>query len=147
MQVLFGADEIVKAWVANQLGYSGFSGPVHNAFGVADSSGLVGGTVFHNHYPKEGVVEMTSASTDPRWLTRRMIRTIFNYAFEVLECQMVVMRISANNSRMLNIGRRFGFVEYTIPRLRGKNEDEVIMTFCDDQWLASPFRRRANGQT
>lgn len=113
-----------------------------NAFGVAENGQLIGGTVFHNWYPKEGVIEMSSAATSPKWLSREMIRTIFTYAFDLVGCQLVVMRVSTDNSRMMNIARRFGFNIYTIPRLRGKMEDEAICTFTDDQWRSSPFNRR-----
>lgn len=142
MQVAFGQDPYVAGWVASQLGQTGFAGNyVLGAIGVYDNGQIIGGTVFHNYYPKEGVVEMTSASIDSRWLTRRMIRAIFTYAFDLLECQIVVLRISADNSVMLNIAKRFGFNSYTIPRLRGKTEDEVIATFTDDQWRSSKYRR------
>ena len=141
--VVFGADQQVGQWVANELGQSDFAGGFLSAIGVADGGQLVGGTAFHNYYPKEGVIELSSACTDPGWLTRRMIRAIFTYAFDLLECQLAVMRVSADNSRMLNIARRFGFNLYTIPRLRGKSEDEVICTLTDDQWRASRFNRRS----
>lgn len=142
MTVVFGQDRLVGEWVAAQLGYSGFDGNFLGAVGVAEAGSLIGGTVFHNHYAKEGVVEMTSASSNPRWLSRRMIRAIFTYAFDLLECQMVVLRVSETNTDMVNIADRFGFRGYLIPRLRGKNEAEWIFTLTDDQWRDSPFRRK-----
>lgn len=141
MNVVFGCDKEVAGWVAGQLGQQGFAGYFMSAIGVFDGTQIIGGTAFHNYYPKEGVIEMTSASIDSRWLTRRMIRAIFAYVFDLLECQMVVMRVSVNNSQMVNIGERFGFTSYTIPRLRGRNEDEVIFTLTDDQWRSSRFNR------
>lgn len=141
--MIYGADAFVTKWIADQLGQSGFAGGSLNAFGVFDKNECIGGTVFHNYYPKEGVVEMSSASIRSDWLTRPMIRTIFNYAFAVLGCQMVVMRVSAINARMTNIANRFGFNSYLIPRLRGKDEDEYIFTFTDDQWRESRFNRSA----
>lgn len=143
MRVVFGADQKVGQWVAGQLGYAnGFSGYFIGAIGVAnDTNDLIGGTCFHNHYPNEGVIEMTSACVDSRWLSRRMIRAIFAYVFDLLECQLVVMRVGSDNSVMLNIAKRFGFNLYTIPRLRGKMADEVICTMSDDQWRSSPFNR------
>lgn len=140
--VVFGCDKQVGEWVASQLGQAGFAGYFMSAIGVFDNGQIIGGTAFHNYYPKEGVIEMSSACVDSRWLTRRMIRAIFTYAFDLLECQLIVMRVSSNNSRMLNIGYRFGFTGYTIPRLRGKIEDEVIFTMTDDKWRSSPFNRR-----
>lgn len=141
MNVVFGCDKEVGGWIAGQLGQQGFAGYFMSAIGVFDGPTVVGGTAFHNYYPGEGVIEMTSACIDSRWLSRRMIRAIFTYPFDLLECQMVVMRVSSNNSRMLNIAKRFGFNLYTIPRLRGKSEDEVVCTYTDDQWRSSPFNR------
>lgn len=140
--VVFGQDRVVAEWVAAQLGQSGFAGYFMSAIGVSKDGQLIGGTVFHNYYPKEGIIEMTSASIDPRWLGRDMIRAIFTYVFDLLRCQMVVMRVSEHNSRMVNIAERFSFDLYTIPRLRGKNEAEVICTLTDDQWRSSRFNRR-----
>lgn len=141
MNVVFGCDQQVGQWVAGELGQTGFAGYFMAAIGVFDGPQIIGGTAFHNYYPKEGIIEMTSACIDSRWLSRRMIRAIFAYVFDLLECQMVVMRVSANNSVMLNIAKRFGFNMCTIPRLRGKDEDEVICTMTDDQWRSSRFNR------
>lgn len=143
--IVFGQDKAVAAWVAGQLGYTNFEGYYCGAVGIAENGQLIGGTCFHNWYEKDGVVEMTSASITSKWLTRRMIRAIFNYAFELLECQLVVMRVSENNTVMVNIARRFGCSGYLIPRLRGRNEAEWIFTLTDDQWRSSPFRRTING--
>ena len=145
MQIVYGQDQFVRDWVAHQIGQSGYAGNVLNAFGIAENGILIGGTVFHNHYPKEGVVEMSSAAVSPRWLCARMIRTIFTYAFDMLECQMVVMRVSEINTRMVNIAERFEFSGYLIPRLRGKNEGEWIFTLTDDQWRSSRFNPKATG--
>lgn len=128
--------------MAGELGQQGFAGNFIGAFGTMHDGTFLGGVAFHNFYPDQGVVELTAASIDPRWLTRRMIRAIFNYAFVFLEAQIVVMRVGADNSRMLNIARRFGFNLYTIPRLRGKDEGEVICTLHDDQWRDSPYNGR-----
>lgn len=145
MSVVFGCDKEVGAWIASQLGQSGFAGYFMAAIGSYDGGAIIGGTAFHNYYPKEGVIEMTSASVSRRWLSRRMIRAIFTYVFDLLECQMVVMRVSEYNVVMVNIAERFGFKGYLIPRLRGKNESEWIFTMTDDQWRESPFNPRAIG--
>lgn len=140
--MVFGSDLYVAKWVAAQLNQAGFAGNLMNAFGTFDGDVLVGGVVFHNYYPSEGVVEMSAAATNPKWLTKHMINAMFNYAFGVLGCQMVVLRVSEHNSRMLNIANRFAFQSYLIPRLRGKNEGEFVLTYTDDQWASSPFNRR-----
>lgn len=139
--VIFGCDKEMGAWIAGQLGVSGFAGNFVGAIGVMEGQTVLGGTAFHNYYPAEGVIEMTSASISPKWLTKRMIRAVFAYAFDLLECQLVVMRVSEINTRMVNIAQRFGFKGYLIPRLRGRDEGEWIFTFTEEQWRDSPFRR------
>lgn len=142
MTLVFGQDKAVGEWIAAQLGQTGFAGYFMCAIGVTNKGDLIGGTAFHNYYPKEGVIEMTSASIDSRWLSRRMVQTIFAYVFDFLQCQMVIMRVSEHNTVMVNIAGRFGFAGYLIPRLRGKNEAEWLFTLTDDQWRESPFRRK-----
>lgn len=139
--IVFNVPDYVRDWVASELNQSGFAGNFITAFGNFSGNKLIGGVVFHNYYPNEGVVEMSAASIDPLWLSRKMIRSMFNYAFGVLGCQMVVLRVSENNSQMLNISNRFGFKGYLIPRLRGRNEAEWVLTYTDDQWRDSPFNR------
>lgn len=113
------------------------------SMGVFEDGALIGGTLYHNWHPESGVIELSSASTDPRWLTRKVIEAMFSLPFDVLGCQMCVLRVSERNERMVRIARKFGFSEYLIPRLRGRDENEFIYTLTDDQWAASPYNRGA----
>lgn len=138
--IIYGQDEIVAEWVQRHLGFQ-VQRPF-TAIGNASKDGyLIGGTIFNGYHPDEGVVEMHSASVSAKWLSREMINAIFSYAFDALKCQLVVLRVSPNNRRMCKIAEQFHFVGHRIPRLRGKNEDEMVYTFTDDQWLESPYRR------
>lgn len=134
MDLLYGHSEAVAAWVAANIPgcERGFDRPV--AIGVVENERLIGGTVFHNYQPEAGVIEMSSAGTDPRWLSRKMLKAIFGYVFDQIGSQLVVMRISENNARMLRIAERFGFDAYRIPRLRGANEAEFICTLTVEAW-------------
>ena len=139
MSELIYGDKNVDGWVANKLGLR----PWADSFSIANvrNSFILGATVFHNYYPETGVVELTSASDNPGWMDRKMINAVFTYAFDALGCQLVVLRVSEINTRMLDIAKGLGFRGYLIPRLRGKNEDEWIMTLTDDDWRNSRFRR------
>lgn len=106
---------------------------------VIDGSDLIAGTVYHNWYPEEGVVELSSFSLSKRWLTKRVIRAMFAMPFERLGCQLVVLRVSERNQVMCDIARTFGFTEVYIPRLRGRDEGEFIFSYTDDQWKASRY--------
>ena len=135
-------DPSVTQWVAKSLDIRPW--PDGFSIGVVKDDRLLGASVFHNWYPETGVIEITSSAVTPRWLSREMLHTIFSYPFDHLKCQMVVLRVSENNHHMLGIARRLMFETYTIPRLRGKNESEVICTLTDDQWRSSKFARSLN---
>lgn len=100
---------------------------------------LVAGTLFHNWHPDSGVLEMTSASTDKRWLARPVVRAIFHMAFDMIGAQLVAMRVSERNTVMVDIAQRFGFRGVLIPRLRGRDEAEWVFTLSDDDWRASRY--------
>lgn len=110
---------------------------------VYEDGNLIAATLYHNYYSDEGVIELTSASNNKRWLTRRVIRAMFWLPFERLGCQLVVLRVSERNKNMCGIARTFGFSEVYIPRLRGRDEGEFIFSYTDDQWLASKYYREA----
>ena len=101
---------------------------------VIEDGRLIAGTVYHNYHPKEGVIELSSGSLSKRWLTRQVIRAMFEMPFERLGCQLIVLRVSERNTSMCQIARKFGFDEVHIPRLRGRNEGEYIFTLTDDAW-------------
>jgi len=111
------------------------------AMGVFDGEELVAGTLYHNWHPEHGIIELTSASTTKRWLTKKVVNAMFHLPFDMLGCQMVALRVSERNTNMVHIARSFGFAEVHIPRLRGRDEGEFIFTLTDDQWAASPYRR------
>lgn len=104
---------------------------------VFHNGGLVAGTLFHSWHPDAGVIELTSASTDRRWLTRHVVKTMFQTAFDMIGAQLVALRVSERNAGMVEIAQRFGFHGVLIPRLRGRDESEWLFTLTDDDWRAS----------
>lgn len=143
MSELVYGDATVDAWVAGKLGLRKWPDS-YSIANVRDRT-ILGATVIHNWYPETGVVEMTSVADNPRWMDRKMINAVFSFAFDHLNCQLVVLRVSEINTRMVNIAERLGFRGYLIPRLRGKTEAEWIYTMTDDKWRESPFRSKVNG--
>lgn len=138
MSDLVYGDPRIDGWVANKLGIRQW-GESYSIANVRDST-LLGASVFHNYYPECGVVEISSYGENPKWMSRKMINAVFTHAFEGLKCQLVVLRVSENNLHMRNIAERLLFNSYTIPRLRGRNEADVIYTLSDDDWAKSRYR-------
>lgn len=130
----------VAAFVSNELwgfpdGFDRFC-----TMGVFSDDRLVAGTVFHNWHPESGVIELSSASRSPRWLTRPVIRAMFSMPFDQLSCRMVVLRVSEKNDTMRRIARSFGFTETVIPDLRGVGEGECVFTLSKDDWTKHKVR-------
>ena len=107
--------------------------------GVFRDGNIIAGTVYHNYHEKEGVIELSSASIDKKWLTRQVIRAMLWLPFNRLGCQLAVLRVGESNKTMIGIARKFGFNETFIPRLRGRNEGEYIFTLSDDDWKESKY--------
>jgi len=111
---------------------------------VFDNDVLVAVMVYHEYDPTGQVIQISGAAEDSRWLTRETLNQMFNVPFDNMGCQMVVMRVSANNARLPRMLTAAGFKSYTIPRLRGRFEDEVIFTLTDDDWKSHNFYRRSS---
>lgn len=113
-----------------------------SAIGFVLDGQLIGGTVFHNYDPEAGVVELTTASASPRWLTRETMHAIFAIPFDQWGCQMVVLRVQESNARMVRIAEKYGFTGHLIPRLAGRDEGVWVFTMTDDAWRQNRFERR-----
>lgn len=134
---------LIASWVGKKL-----FGDKARGFGqcttmaVLDGQELVGAMVFHNYESGAGVIEVSGAADHPKWLTRKILHEMFAFPFDEIGCQLVVMRVSASNTRLSRILTAYGFESYRIPRLRGRNEDEIVFTLTDDRWRNNGFHRR-----
>lgn len=87
---------------------------------------LAGGVVYDNHHP--GVsIEMHVAGFHPSWVSRDLIKAVFEYPFKELEVQRIFGRVPASNVRALEFDRKFGLEE--IARVPGvfRDSDQVIL--------------------
>lgn len=129
---------------------AGFGG--HTSLGVLNSSMmLTAGVIFHEWNPSTGVIELSAASIDRRWLSRPVLKAMFSYPFDGIGCQMVVLRVSAKNENaagrgIKRIAKAYGFTEIVVPRLFGRAHDGVLLTLTDDAWRANKFNEGGSRQ-
>lgn len=135
---MFGQTEKVVSFVCKALGFERDFGECQ-AIGFYDGS-LVAGVVYHNWNPEAGVIEISAASLNRAWLTRENLRLIFEYPFEI-GVQTVVCRTSEHNKTVRRIWKALGANEFVIPRLRGPNEAESILTLTKEDWSSSKFSK------
>ena len=136
----------LAAWCAQEIGLKKGFEPPYSTMGVFDGNELISVVLYNNFQREAGVVEFHGAAKDKRWLTRETLWEMFSYPFLTLDCQMVVTRNSERNEmwngrglhRMLTA---YGFKQYRIPRLRGRDEAEIIWTLTDTDWSANGFHK------
>lgn len=110
------------------------------ALGFLDRKGrLEAGVVYHNFSPENGIIELSAGSVRRNWGTRDALRLIFAYPFDQLGCQAVVARTGEHNQTPLRIWRALGAAEYRIPRLRGRDEAEIVTVLTVEQWKGSKW--------
>lgn len=137
--------EEVKRFVADQLGYDRGFGP-STAIGFVESGEIVAGVIYHNWHPESGVIEISAASSQRKWLNRSRLSAIFGYPFDQIKCRMVVARIGEHNARARRIWRSLGAREYAIPELRSPREAEIVYTLTADQWRSGKFAGATVGE-
>ncbi len=148
MTPLYGHSAVVAELVSKLIPGCDRGFGAYTAIGILDNDDgmLVAGVVYHNWYPETGVIEISAASINKRWITRVVLRAIFAYPFDQLGCQLVVFRVAPADKALRRILKAIGSMEYVIPRLRGRDEAEVIVTLTDDTWKNSKFTRNPDGQ-
>lgn len=114
------------------------------SIGVVDGEGrLIAGLVYHNYDRQAGVIEMSGASLPgANWLTRDTLARMYQYPFLQLGCQMVLMRVAAENERLLRLLAAKGFSFIRIPRLRGPDKDAIVCLLTREAWANNKFCRR-----
>jgi RimJ/RimL family protein N-acetyltransferase len=115
-----------------------------SAIGVIDNDGkLIAGIVYHNYDVDAGVIETSVAALPGKnWYTRETIRRMYQYPFIQLRCQMTIMRVPADNVRLVRIAKALNYQLVTIPRLLGRNRDAVIGLLTYERWANNKFNQR-----
>lgn len=144
-----GGDEEVnvalKRWAAAQIwpGEGREFGADGAALGVFDDETLIAVVVFHDWEPKAGLIEISAAAISRRWLAKPVLWQMFSYAFNVVGCQLAVLRVSAD-ARQAHIHRMltaYGFDHVRIKRMYGRFEDGLVFTLTDDDWRRNGFHK------
>lgn len=110
--------------------------------GVYEDGELIAGMVYHNWHDKAGVLEISGGASTKRWLQPHVLKAMFSFPFDMVGAQMVVMRVSEKSPALVRMLKRFGFKGVLIPRLRGRDENEWILTLTDNDWKSTAIAKR-----
>lgn len=143
-------------WIAEKVGLSEdqlWSG--YAVLGVSLDGFLAGAVAFHDYHPEHGTMQMTGAFDDKRAFTRPVLNAVHGYIFDASKCQLAIMRTSEYNATVRRQARALGYREHILPRLRGRDEADVMLTLTEEEWRDNRFnttrgqhvRRRQPGST
>lgn len=152
MNLVFGHDRDVAHWVAAHIpGLAphlgefeyGMAFGASTAIGVMNARGeLVGGVVYHNWNALAGNIELSFASTTPKWLTREILGALLRYPFAQLQCR----RITGVTPRRATSARRFlekfGFKREGCVRYGFGDDHAIISGLLRSEWDAHPLNRQ-----
>ena len=136
-----GLNVALNEFVAKRIGPRGWNSLRTASLGCFSGQEIVGATVFHDWNPEAGTMAMSGAG-EPGWMTLKHLFLAHWYIFEASNCQLAILQVSERNDRMRRTAEHFGYTGHVIPRLRGRNEAEVVYTLPVEDWLASKFTQR-----
>lgn len=116
--------------------------PLSTTMAVFENGQLIAGFAFYDYDSEAGVLQISGAADTPRWLTRRTLFALFDFPFNRLGCQTVVMRVDPTNTRLGRILTSYGFNRFDLPRLRGRDKDEALYILHDDVWRKNGFHNK-----
>ena len=128
------------AWVSRRIWGTDNRFEKYFSFSVFRDGEQIAGVILHNWDEDAGVIEISAAGSG-NWQSRRLINQVFNTCFDVMGCQMVMMRGMVGNDPMLRNSEQLGFSAIMVPRLGGRTQDVVLFFLTDDDWRASRFRK------
>ena len=113
-------DKQITRWVCQGLKTDGAWLDNFLTIGIVSGNNLVGGVIFHN--VRRGIdLSWTIYTIDKRWCTRRILKTLFEMAFEVLQAKRINLLVSTNNVACLKLVEKLGFKREGL--LRAYRED------------------------
>lgn len=140
MRLEWGHEDLAVPFAAKRLGFERGFGPCTSAI-ITSGDDLAAVLIFHNWHPEAGVIEVSAVADNAQWAQRGILKRAFGYIYGQLQCQVAVARCDVANKRVRRLWKAFGASEHIIPRLRGRDADEAILTLTDDAWQASRFAR------
>jgi hypothetical protein len=122
--VLFGADGLVKQFVANRIvGGAAFS-PDAVALGVVKGNDIIGGVVY-DHFTGFDI-HATIAADSPLWARPKTLETLFGYPFNQLGCTRMTSLIKRGNKRSRRFCEGLGFKVEGVMRKAYGTSDGIL---------------------
>ena len=107
--ILAGQRELVGLWMLERLPEVTDLPGGYEAIGVMRDNEIVGGALFTDYSPCPGGGDIRIWAAGHNWISRRVIRTIFGYAFGQLGCNRITAITRKNNKTTRTFLEGLGF--------------------------------------
>jgi hypothetical protein len=121
VELLYGHDAVVIAWVERRYGFKFV--PPCVALGIGDGSEIVGAVLWNDF---SGPNIEGSCVGEARCFTRSIIREAFRYPFVQLGCQRVTVHIRRSNAKVRGLALRLGFRPEGLMRRYYGDDDAAV---------------------
>lgn len=137
MEIIQDSCGLIAHWVCSSLGESDAWVGENYTIGFVEGGKLVGGLIFNNYRPNHDVW-WTIYTNDKRWCCRKVLRFIFDMAFNVLKCRRISLLVSVSNKACLNLVKKLGFkIEGRLRAFRENGEDAFVLSILNSESLWS----------
>ena len=144
LRYVYGQDETVARFVAQQIPHVDRGFPKCETIGIVDANDrLVAGAVYYFWNKRNATIEVAAgALPGVVWFTRETMRRMAAFAFNRCGCQMAIMRVRAEDERLLGQLARFGCMFVAVPRLYGRDSDGVMALLTAEAYAEHPALHR-----
>ena len=87
---------------------------------------MLGGLIFHSYRPNTEVW-WTVYTVDKRWCNRRMLKVMFDIAFNKLKCRRISLLVSKSNVAGINFVKKLGFQQEGMFRVYRENGEDCYI--------------------
>lgn len=123
-------------WVWDQMGCSIWVHEGKTAIGRVEG-GDIKWAVVYDHYESGGSIQIHTAISDPKYVSRQAILAIFEYPFLELGVKKLLATVNSENAAALSLDLRLGFQIETVIKDAYEMGDMYILSMTLDQchWL------------
>lgn len=136
--IITGCDLAIGDWVAKQLGSQLEDYWPFTAIGFSIRDELVAGVIYNNFHRSDRDIQLTAAATNPRWMTKNNLQSIFEYPYNQLSCVRTTAVTGRKNKRTRKLLVGLGYrQEGCCRKAMGGTQDAIIYGMLEKEcrWI------------
>lgn len=137
MDLRTGPRELIAEWIIETSGVGGHFLPDVRVLAAFEGERLLGAVAYDAFNARD--CNMHVCIADHRFMSRRVLRAVFDYPFRQLKLERVSAQVMSNNDKSLEFVQRVGFVYEGAKRLAGFDMQMLFgMLKHECRWVTEP---------